>query len=337
MYIHNEASHRSQRLTPVHCLHADHALVEGVWRTDVRVAVGEDGRILRVDCEVPPQPGDQPLRDRVLLPAPANLHSHAFQRAMAGRTERRHAQRDSFWSWREQMYRFVGRMTPDDLRAVAAFAYMEMLETGFAAVAEFHYLHHQPNGSPYADIAEMSRRVLAAASASGIALTLLPVLYCRSGFDADSVTPQQKRFYNNVEGYRELLGVLRSCTRPRLGCSACSSLCQRRTSRNFFCGRQCLPPGRSRARGSGSRPTGTSPRARPARRRRAARFRAAGTGRPRCRRRAARAGGCGSALRNRGTDRGQRWRRPRSFRPGAASEQEVALRHRQLAGRLAGQ
>ncbi len=210
MYIHNEASHRSQRLTPVHCLHADHALVEGVWRTDVRVAVGEDGRILRVDCEVPPQPGDQPLRDRVLLPAPANLHSHAFQRAMAGRTERRHAQRDSFWSWREQMYRFVGRMTPDDLRAVAAFAYMEMLETGFAAVAEFHYLHHAPDGQPYANPASMSAAILAAAGDAGIGLTHLPVLYQRGGLAGEAVEGGQRRFAHTLDDYAALIARLLS-------------------------------------------------------------------------------------------------------------------------------
>jgi formimidoylglutamate deiminase len=116
------------------------------------------------------------------IPGLPNLHSHAFQRAMAGLTERRGSDSDSFWPWREQMYRFVERLAPDDLEAIAAHAYMEMLEAGFTWVAEFHYLHHQPDGRPYDNVAEMSERIVAAADQVGIGLTLLPVLYRQSGF-----------------------------------------------------------------------------------------------------------------------------------------------------------
>ncbi len=123
-----------------------------------------------------------------IVPGLPNLHSHAFQRAMAGLTERRGLEADSFWTWREQMYRFVERLTPDDLEAIAAFAYMEMLEAGFTWVAEFHYLHHQPDGRQYANIAEMSERIVAAAADIGVGLTLLPVLYRQGGFGASSTT-----------------------------------------------------------------------------------------------------------------------------------------------------
>jgi cytosine/adenosine deaminase-related metal-dependent hydrolase len=122
------------------------------------------------------------------VPGLPNLHSHAFQRAMAGLTERRGAEADSFWTWREQMYRFVERLTPDDLEAIAAFAYMEMLEAGFTWVAEFHYLHHQPDGRPYDNVAEMS----SASSRGGRRRHrphLLPVLYRQSGFGGKPPTP----------------------------------------------------------------------------------------------------------------------------------------------------
>jgi formimidoylglutamate deiminase len=138
-------------------------------------------------------------------PGLPNLHSHAFQRAMAGLTERRGSQADSFWTWREQMYRFVERLTPDDLEAIAAYAYMEMLEAGFTWVAEFHYLHHQPDGRPYDNIAEMSERIVAAASQTGIGLTLLPVFYRQGGFGGQPATPAQRRFLNDRDSYARLM------------------------------------------------------------------------------------------------------------------------------------
>ena len=139
------------------------------------------------------------------VPGLANLHSHAFQRAMAGLTERRGSESDSFWTWREQMYRFVERLSPDDLEAIAALAYMEMLEAGFTWVAEFHYLHHQPDGRPYDNVAEMSQRLVAAAAEVGIGLTLLPVLYRQSGFGGQPATPGQRRFLNDRGSYARIM------------------------------------------------------------------------------------------------------------------------------------
>ncbi|HTE37773.1 MAG TPA: formimidoylglutamate deiminase [Reyranella sp.] len=144
------------------------------------------------------------------VPGLPNLHSHAFQRAMAGLTERQGAERrgseaDSFWTWREQMYRFVERLTPDDLEAIAAHAYMEMLEAGFTWVAEFHYLHHQPDGRPYDNVAEMSERIVAAAAQVGIGLTLLPVLYRQSGFGGKPPAEAQRRFLNDRDSYARIM------------------------------------------------------------------------------------------------------------------------------------
>jgi formimidoylglutamate deiminase len=147
------------------------------------------------------------VHDKVLgqVPGLANLHSHAFQRAMAGLTERRGGESDSFWTWREQMYRFVERLTPDDLEAIAAMTYLEMLEAGFTWVAEFHYLHHQPDGRPYDNIAEMSERIVAAATDVGIGLTLLPVLYRQSGFGGKPPSAAQRRFLNDRDSYARLM------------------------------------------------------------------------------------------------------------------------------------
>lgn len=139
------------------------------------------------------------------VPGLPNLHSHAFQRAMAGLTERRGSEVDSFWTWREQMYRFVERLSPDDLEAIAAHAYMEMLEAGFTWVAEFHYLHHQPDGRPYDNIAEMSERIVAAARQTGIGLTLLPVFYRQGGFGGKPASDAQRRFLNDRESYARLM------------------------------------------------------------------------------------------------------------------------------------
>ena len=145
----------------------------------------------------------------VTVPGLSNLHSHAFQRAMAGLTERRGAggggEADSFWSWRETMYRFVERLSPDDVEAIAAFAYMEMLEAGFTAVAEFHYLHHQPDGRPYDNVAEMSERIVAAADTTGIGLTLLPVLYRQAGFGGRPPSEAHRRFVCDRDAYARLM------------------------------------------------------------------------------------------------------------------------------------
>lgn len=150
------------------------------------------------------------------LPGLPNLHSHAFQRAMAGLAERQSKPEDSFWTWRELMYRFAGRLDPDSQYAVASQLYAEMLEAGFTAVCEFHYLHHQPDGRPYADPAAMSKSLIAAARDTGIRLTLLPVLYMSGGFDGRPLGERQRRFGHSLDAYLSLLQSLRALRDPTL-------------------------------------------------------------------------------------------------------------------------
>ncbi|WP_422072050.1 formimidoylglutamate deiminase [Tranquillimonas rosea] len=180
---------------------AETALTPTGWARDVRVEIGPDGRI----AAVVPDSAPQGQRVATLLPAPANLHSHAFQRAMAGLTERRGPDpRDSFWTWRKLMYRFLDQLTPDDVEAIAAFVQMEMLEAGYACNVEFHYLHHAPDGTPYDDIGEMAGRIAAAARQTGIGLTLLPVLYRHGGCDRRSLGAGQVRFGNDLDSFARL-------------------------------------------------------------------------------------------------------------------------------------
>ncbi|MBC7676762.1 MAG: formimidoylglutamate deiminase [Rhodoferax sp.] len=183
-------------------LFAETALLPDGWASNVRVEVA-DGRIVAVTLGVVADA--QKLG--CLLPAPVNLHSHAFQRAMAGMTERRGPSPDSFWTWRTLMYRFLDHLSPDDVQAIAAFQQMETLEAGYAGVAEFHYLHHQPGGAPYDDLAEMSGRIVAAARDTGIGLTLLPVLYQQGGCDGRALTSGQLRFGNDMERFAKLWQV----------------------------------------------------------------------------------------------------------------------------------
>ena len=190
---------------------AKHALTSTGWQSDVSVEIDSAGQISAVAS------GQAPLDEQygVLLPAMPNLHSHAFQRAMAGMTEtrgpgarssetRKQDQQDSFWSWRKLMYRFLDSLTPDDVEAIAAFGQMEMLESGYTSVGEFHYLHHQPDGRPYDNCAEMCERLVAAAQHSGIGLSLLPVLYEQGGCDGRVLSGGQKRFGNNIDEYSNL-------------------------------------------------------------------------------------------------------------------------------------
>ncbi|MFN3822356.1 MAG: formimidoylglutamate deiminase [Pseudorhodobacter sp.] len=181
---------------------AEQALLAGGWAENVTVTV-EGGRITSI------MPGTEPAgahRVGLLLPSPANLHSHAFQRAMAGLTETRGPDpRDSFWTWRQLMYRFLDRLTPGDVEAITAFVQMQMLEAGYAASVEFHYLHHQPGGLPYDNLAEMAARVAAAAETTGIGLTLLPVLYEFGGCDRRALGPGQIRFGNDPDRFARLV------------------------------------------------------------------------------------------------------------------------------------
>jgi formiminoglutamate deiminase len=171
------------------------------WKSDVRVTIAA-GAIAAVEIGGAAQEGDE--RHAIMAPAAANLHSHAFQRAMAGLAESRGREIDTFWTWRETMYRFALSMSPDDVEAVAAQAYVEMLEAGFAAVAEFHYLHHAPDGSPYAAPAEMAGRILTAARKAGIGMTLLPVFYAHSTFGGAPPLPEQRRFVNDIASFARL-------------------------------------------------------------------------------------------------------------------------------------
>ncbi|MDE3026989.1 MAG: formimidoylglutamate deiminase [Paracoccaceae bacterium] len=181
-------------------LWAAEALLPEGWVKAVRVEVA-GGRIVSVSAGAAPEGA----RVDVLLPAMVNLHSHAFQRAMAGLTERRGPDpRDSFWTWRRLMYAFLDHLTPEDVEAIAAFVQMEMLEAGYGAVAEFHYLHHQPGGVPYANLAEMSERIVAAAAETGIGLTHLPVLYSQGGCDGRALGPGQARFGNEFDRFARL-------------------------------------------------------------------------------------------------------------------------------------
>jgi formimidoylglutamate deiminase len=181
---------------------AERALTAEGWVSSVNISIGADGRIEKISTDAARE-GEQV---GVLLPAPANVHSHAFQRAMAGMTEHRGKDRtrDSFWTWRTLMFRFLDHLTPDDVEAITAFAQMQMLEAGFAAVAEFHYVHHQPDGTPYDNIAELSNRIASAAHETGIGLTLLPVLYQYGGCDQRPLKGGQRRFGNDVNRFAKL-------------------------------------------------------------------------------------------------------------------------------------
>jgi formimidoylglutamate deiminase len=177
------------------------ALLPGGWAREVRIAVA-DGRIAEIVTDTPSQPGDE--RHAVGIPGLANVHSHAFQRGMAGLAETRGPEGDNFWTWREVMYRFLDRLTPDDVEAIAVLAYVEMLERGFTRVGEFHYLHHDPSGRPYANAAELAERVAAAAQQTGIGLTLLPVFYAHGNFGGAAPTHGQRRFLNDTDGFAKL-------------------------------------------------------------------------------------------------------------------------------------
>ncbi len=181
---------------------ANRALLADGWAENLRLEV-QDGRILRLTTDAAAMQGD--TRVDTLLPALSNLHSHAFQRAMAGMTEYRLAGRDSFWTWRELMYRFTAHLTPDQVQASAALVYLEMQEAGYAAVGEFHYLHHQPGGQPYDRLAELSDRIMAAAGETGIGLTHLPVLYSYAGVGEKPLEAGQARFGNDVDRFCALV------------------------------------------------------------------------------------------------------------------------------------
>lgn len=181
----------------------ERALLPEGWAGDVLIETGTDGLIDRVTAGASPVGVDH--RAAIGLPGLANLHSHAFQRGMAGLAETAGPTKDSFWTWRQVMYRFLERLTPEDVEAIASQLYVEMLESGFTSVGEFHYLHHAPDGDWYEDPAEMAGRIAAAVRESCIGLTLMPVFYAQGGFGGQPVAAQQRRFASTAATFPKLL------------------------------------------------------------------------------------------------------------------------------------
>jgi formimidoylglutamate deiminase len=180
---------------------ANKILTSSGWKENITVEVNADGHIEKLGTDTK----EYDHHVGCLLPAPVNAHSHSFQRAMSGLTEYRGPNpKDSFWTWRKLMFKFLKQLDPDIVEAVAAFVQMEMLEAGFSTNVEFHYLHHSESGRPYDDIAEMSQRIISAANQSGIGLTLLPVFYQYGGCDLRALEDGQIRFGNNLDQFQTL-------------------------------------------------------------------------------------------------------------------------------------
>jgi formimidoylglutamate deiminase len=198
-------------------LHFGSALLPSGWADDVQVVVA-NGTIAKVTTGV--AQGSRDERHQLAIPGIASLHSHAFQRGMAGLAESRGNVADTFWTWRETMYRFALEMTPDDTEAVATLLYVEMLEQGFTRVGEFHYLHHDHDGSPYADPAEMATRIVQAAEITGIGLTLLPSFYAHSSFGGAEPHAGQRRFICSIDQFARLTAAIRTAVRALPGANA---------------------------------------------------------------------------------------------------------------------
>ncbi len=201
-------------------IYCEQALLPSGWASSVTLDISNEGNISAVHTQsaIP----DSAERKSIVIPALASTHSHAFQRAMAGLCEQQLNPKDTFWTWRETMYRFANAINPDDLQAIAAQLYVEMLKAGFAQVGEFHYVHHQPGGQPYDNIAQMADSVVSAAEISGIGVTLLPVLYATAGFDAATLSEQQSRFGNSEAQFLELHARIQERTKatPNTRCGA---------------------------------------------------------------------------------------------------------------------
>jgi formimidoylglutamate deiminase len=186
---------------------ASSALLAEGWARNVRLDISASGNLEKITVDGSPE-GATRLAGPV-LPGMPNLHSHAFQRAMAGLTELAGNPNDSFWTWRDVMYRLVERLDPEQIEVIARQLYIEMLKCGYTSVAEFHYVHHDSNGQAYADPAELALRISGAARDAGIGLTLLPVLYSHSGFGGQAPNPGQRRFINGTDSYLSLIERLR--------------------------------------------------------------------------------------------------------------------------------
>ncbi len=182
------------------------ALLQGGWTDNVRIEIA--GGAIATVAVAPAQPDDE--RHAIGIPGLANVHSHGFQRGMAGLSEVRGGRGDDFWTWRSLMYRFLDILTPDDIRTITALAYVEMLESGYVRVGEFHYLHNDVDGRRYSDPAETATSIVGAAEASGIGLTLLPVFYAHGGFGGEKPDPRQRRFLSDVDGFARLVEASRA-------------------------------------------------------------------------------------------------------------------------------
>jgi formiminoglutamate deiminase len=194
----------------------EHALLPGGWAREVRLTL-QAGRIAAVESGVA-RPGGVPAFGAA-VPGLADVHSHAFQRGMAGLAEIRGPAHDDFWTWREVMYRFLDRLTPEDVAAVSAQAFAEMLEAGFTRVGEFHYLHNDVDGRPYADPGVLTDAIAAAAAEAGIGLTLLPVFYAHADFGGAPPLPGQRRFVTDPDAFAELLAHARKAIAGQPGAS----------------------------------------------------------------------------------------------------------------------
>ncbi len=186
---------------------AERALLPTGWANNVRLDVSADGVLTRVQADADAHGAE--LIKGPLVPGMPNLHSHAFQRAMAGLAEVAGNPNDSFWTWRDLMYRLVGQISPEQLGIIARQLYIEMLKGGFTSVAEFHYVHQDVTGKPYANPAELALQISQAASSAGIGLTLLPVLYSHSGFGGQAPNEGQRRFIHTTDSYLDLQAHLR--------------------------------------------------------------------------------------------------------------------------------
>ncbi len=189
------------------------ALLPTGWAHDVAIDVDVNGTIVGVVARAAADGAERAAGP--VVPAMPNLHSHAFQRALAGRTGNANAGGDSFWTWRHAMYAMLGRIDADAFEAIATQAFVEMVKAGYAAVAEFHYVHRDPEGASYADPGELARRVIAAADEAGIALTLLPVFYAHGGFGGAPPVAGQRRFVHTVEAFAQLFASLAGDAKAR--------------------------------------------------------------------------------------------------------------------------
>ena len=198
-------------MASVRAVWAPLAWVDGAWQKRVLLNIDAHGRWSSIESGIDEAPDGASAVSGPALPGIVNAHSHAFQRAFAGRAEQRTAAHDDFWSWREQMYAVANRISPEELRDVATSLYDEMLRGGYTHVCEFHYLHLDTAARRYEDPIAMARALCEAATATGIGLTILPVLYERAGFDDTPLRPEQRRFFAGVDdviGYRDAIRAL---------------------------------------------------------------------------------------------------------------------------------